>query len=143
MPKPSFLLQTVVWCLVYTWRCMPLGVQVGLRCMLLLCTIVRGHSLLHFCFLFERGMKQQDGLRCHRPTLQPTRPPTHPATHPIHLRDTEYSKVWCALSVLLYLVLCVLILRGTTLTRAYGRPKNLYKSLFLPTIFGPIYYGPP
>ena len=34
------------------------------------------------------------------------------------------------------------ILRGTILNRTYGRHKNLHISLFLPTRFGPIYYGP-
>ena len=29
------------------------------------------------------------------------------------------------------------------LNRTYGTHKNLYISLFLSTIFGPIYYGPP
>ena len=33
-----------------------------------------------------------------------------------------------------------LLLRGTTLNRTYGTPKNLYISQFLQTIFGPIYY---
>ena len=35
------------------------------------------------------------------------------------------------------------ILRGTILNRTYGPYTNLYISLFLLTIFGPIYYGPP
>ena len=34
-------------------------------------------------------------------------------------------------------------LRGTILNRTYGEHKNLYVSLFVPTMFGPIYYGPP
>ena len=34
-------------------------------------------------------------------------------------------------------------LRGTILNRIYGAHKNLYISLFLLTVFGPIYYGPP
>ena len=37
----------------------------------------------------------------------------------------------------------MIIIRGTILNRTYGTHKNLYKSLFLLTIFGPIYYGPP
>ena len=37
----------------------------------------------------------------------------------------------------------LLVLRGITLNRTYGTLKNLYISLFLPTIFGPIYCGPP
>ena len=37
----------------------------------------------------------------------------------------------------------VVLLRGTILNRTYGLHKNLYISLFLLTIFGPIYYGPP
>ena len=35
------------------------------------------------------------------------------------------------------------LLRGTILNRTYGEYKNLYISLILLTIFGPIYYGPP
>ena len=35
------------------------------------------------------------------------------------------------------------LLRGNVLNRTYGRDKNLYISLFLLTMFGPIYYGPP
>ena len=34
-------------------------------------------------------------------------------------------------------------LRGTLVNRTYGDHKNLYIHLFLPTIFGPIYYLPP
>ena len=34
-------------------------------------------------------------------------------------------------------------LRGAIVNRTYGTNKNLYTSLFLLTIFGPIYYGPP
>ena len=34
------------------------------------------------------------------------------------------------------------LLRGSILNRTYGTDKNLYKSLYLLTIFGPIYYGP-
>ena len=34
------------------------------------------------------------------------------------------------------------ILRGTLVNRTYGGNKNLYIYLFLPTIFGPIYYRP-
>ena len=37
----------------------------------------------------------------------------------------------------------VLCIRGTMLNKTYGTHKNLYVSLFLLTIFGPIYYGPP
>ena len=37
----------------------------------------------------------------------------------------------------------ILILRGTIVNRTYGTHKNLYISLFFPTIFGPINYGPP
>ena len=40
-----------------------------------------------------------------------------------------------------YVSLCTF--DGTILNRGYGTPKNLCISLFLPTIFGPIYYGPP
>ena len=36
-----------------------------------------------------------------------------------------------------------LLLRGTIVNRTYCRHKNLYISLFLLTIFGPINYGPP
>ena len=34
------------------------------------------------------------------------------------------------------------LLRGTLLNRTYGLYKNLYISLFLLTIFGPVYYDP-
>ena len=34
-------------------------------------------------------------------------------------------------------------LRGGVVNRTYGRHKNLYIHLFLPSMFGPIYYGPP
>ena len=37
----------------------------------------------------------------------------------------------------------VLFLRGEVLNRTYGTHKNLYVSLFLLAIFGPIYCGPP
>ena len=37
----------------------------------------------------------------------------------------------------------LLLLRGTIVNRTYGTHKNLYIHLFSPTIFGPIYYGPP
>ena len=37
-----------------------------------------------------------------------------------------------------------LLLRGTIVNRTYNsRHKNLHISLFSPTIFGPINYGPP
>ena len=35
------------------------------------------------------------------------------------------------------------LLRGVIVNRIYGTHKNLYIYLFLITIFGPIYYGPP
>ena len=35
------------------------------------------------------------------------------------------------------------LLLGTAVNRTYGEDKNLCISLFLPTIFCPIYYGPP
>ena len=35
------------------------------------------------------------------------------------------------------------LLRRTILNRTYGTHKNIYVSLFLLTILGPIYYGPP
>ena len=35
------------------------------------------------------------------------------------------------------------LLRETILNRTYGTHKNLYISIFLRTVFGPIYYGPP
>ena len=35
------------------------------------------------------------------------------------------------------------LLRGTIVNRTYGTHKDLYISPFLPSIFGPIYYGPP
>ena len=34
------------------------------------------------------------------------------------------------------------VLRGTTVNRTYGTYSNLDISVFLLTIFGPIYYGP-
>ena len=37
----------------------------------------------------------------------------------------------------------LILLRGAILNRSYGTHKHLYISLFLLTIFGPIYYGPP
>ena len=37
----------------------------------------------------------------------------------------------------------MLLLRGTRVNRTYGTHKNPYLHLFLLTIFGPIYYGPP
>ena len=36
-----------------------------------------------------------------------------------------------------------LLLRGAIVNRTYGTHKNLYIYVFLPTIFGPINYGPP
>ena len=36
-----------------------------------------------------------------------------------------------------------LLLRGTIVNRTYCTHKNLYVLLFLPTIFGPVKYGPP
>ena len=38
---------------------------------------------------------------------------------------------------------CYVLFRGTILNRTYGTDNNLYISIFLLTIFGPIYYGPP
>ena len=35
------------------------------------------------------------------------------------------------------------LLRGSIVNRTYGEHKNLYISLFLLAIFGPVYYGPP
>ena len=37
----------------------------------------------------------------------------------------------------------VRLLRGTVVSRTYGAHKKLYISVFLLTISGPIYYGPP
>ena len=37
----------------------------------------------------------------------------------------------------------VRLLRGTLVNRTYGTHKNLYIYLFLLTLLGPIYYGPP
>ena len=37
----------------------------------------------------------------------------------------------------------VYYLRGTIANRTYGKDKNLDIYVFLLTIFGPIYYGPP
>ena len=39
--------------------------------------------------------------------------------------------------------LVFILLRGIIVNRTYGTHKNLYISVFLLTIFGPIYYGPP
>ena len=44
---------------------------------------------------------------------------------------------------LLYLYTRYDLLRGTIVNRTYGRYKNLYIYLFLLTIYGPIYCGPP
>ena len=47
--------------------------------------------------------------------------------------------------VALFLALAALVsllLRGTLVNRTYGTHKNLYISLFLRTLFGPIYYSP-
>ena len=38
---------------------------------------------------------------------------------------------------------CSTVVRGTMVNRSYVTPINLYFSLFLLTIFGPINYGPP
>ena len=35
------------------------------------------------------------------------------------------------------------LLRGAIVDRTYGAHKNLCIYFFLPTMFGPIYYGPP
>ena len=47
--------------------------------------------------------------------------------------------------IILFLVInrCPVLIRGTILNGAYGTDKNLYISLFLLTIFGPIYCCPP
>ena len=51
----------------------------------------------------------------------------------------EKKKNWgCLVSVLI-----LLLLRGTIVNRTYGTHQNLYIYLFLPSIFGPINYGPP
>ena len=36
----------------------------------------------------------------------------------------------------------MIVLRGTIVKRTYDIHKKLYISLFLFTVFGPIYYGP-
>ena len=36
-----------------------------------------------------------------------------------------------------------IVLQGTIVNRTYGTLKNLCISVFLLSIFGPIYYGPP
>ena len=36
-----------------------------------------------------------------------------------------------------------IVLRGAIVNRTYGIHKNLYIQPFLPTLFGPINYGPP
>ena len=51
--------------------------------------------------------------------------------------------LWCLWNRLVQMGLTRVVLRGAILNRTYGTPKNLHISLFLPTIFGPIYYGPP
>ena len=40
-------------------------------------------------------------------------------------------------------ILRIHLLRGTLVNRTYGIHKNLYIFTSLPTIFGPINYGPP
>ena len=65
--------------------------------------------------------------------------------------DSEDVPLWAATRGPLGLVLMFLpgfgygyvVLRGTIVNRTYGTHKNLYIYLFLLTIFGPIYYGPP
>ena len=59
----------------------------------------------------------------------------------------EKIKLWdnYFLSKLISIVLAIrlsTVIRGTILNRTHGTDKNLYISLFLLTIFGPIYYGP-
>ena len=51
----------------------------------------------------------------------------------------------CRLLVLLvwWCLLVLVLLRGTLVNRTYGGQKKLHIHLFLPTIFGPIYYRPP
>ena len=44
---------------------------------------------------------------------------------------------------LLYVLGTGELLRGTIVNRTYGTHKNQYISPFSPTIYGPIYYGPP
>ena len=41
------------------------------------------------------------------------------------------------------LLLGIRLLRGGILNRTYGTHKTLYIYLYLLTLFGPIYYGPP
>ena len=62
--------------------------------------------------------------RRYTPILQESRIPCY---HDINRMSTDLS--W--------------LLRGTIVNRAYGTHKNLYISVFLLTIFGPINFGPP
>ena len=55
---------------------------------------------------------------------------------------TSYFRTWYHLSTKTHTRYLVL-LRGTILNRTYGAHKNLYISLFLTTIFGPINNGSP
>ena len=50
----------------------------------------------------------------------------------------------CTRSVLVQSI-CIVPVQGTLLivNRTYGTHKNLDIHVFFPTIFGPIYYGPP
>ena len=49
---------------------------------------------------------------------------------------------FCNSSILLQYYVCIVLLRATILNRTYGTHKNLHIPLFLPILFGPIYYGP-
>ena len=61
-----------------------------------------------------------------------------------HSRDwlRPGSKNW-GYPIYLFMILLTLLLRWTLVNRTYGGHKNLYIYLFLPTIFGSIYYRPP
>ena len=63
--------------------------------------------------------------------------------HPLHSGRGVTTHFWqqthCQTSSSLFCCCCAL-LRGIIVNRTYGKYKNLYISLFLPTIFGPVYY---
>ena len=63
------------------------------------------------------------------------------------LHSTELSIIFTAsvisVVVAVAVVVSVAVLRGATVNRTSGTHKKLPISLFVLTIFGPIYYGPP
>ena len=66
----------------------------------------------------------------------------------IHRTNTTTSEVMLACNVTTiehegdFTSLGICYLRGNLVNRTYGEDKNIYIHIFLPTIFGPIYYRP-